>query len=917
MISIFMPNASAEDASFDGSVITVPVVFFNNAAYTISLALVADTNPPEFLLVDGRKVAEVSSEGSSSLLNQTLTIPALQVGETNYRLQLAFLGGEPLRFRLSNATANLDPEEAEKIRKRAVALFETEIETNVIQNKCAACHVGGGLARDTRLQFYRSNPVSTDNNFDVFRSFLQNTPGGRDIVLSKVAGGNHAGGVQLPERTAGYNDLANFLTLLGEFLNLTPLANNSDDFFSGVTMHSREETLRRAAIIAVNRLPTSEEVQLALKSDEQLRVTLRGMMEGDGFHQFLLEGVNDRLLTEGAHFARINPNLVNFPAYRNKVFELQQKDMETNQPISAWFVHSIDQLLTNSIGELVAHVVENDLPYSEVLTADYMMMNPVLNNLLGGTATFEDERNVQDFQPGIIDGYYIDDGTMVVTQNVFGMAFVEDPGTGKVGYPHAGILSSPAFLARYPTTATNRNRARARWTLFHFLDIDIENSSQRPMDAEALADTNNPTLNNPNCTACHQIMDPVAGAFQNWDDMNQYSPNGGALDGFYKNHEDGSNSLYEYGDSWYRDMRPPGLFEELILNKDASLIELAQLIVKEPGFAKASVKFWWPSIIGSDALVAPIFQNDDGFVAQLNAFNAQNLFIDQVAQNFAVNFDLKDMLVDLIMSDWFGASSVDSYENLDAHTFAELGSETLLTSERLHRKTLQLTGFSWRQGPVQGEYANIWTASGISDVSNTGLLSEDIRLFYGGINSFGITKRSTEITPLMSSLAMTHALESSCPIVLKEFSLANEKRKLFFGITGDMTPDSSDFEIRRKLVELHKILHGKTYSIDSVEIKIAYDLLVDTWVGFKENAGTPNLIGSDNICDWWADNDFAEDLDIPGEAYTISDDGTYRMNSSVVAPFLAENGGVDYFYMKKSWVSVMVYMMTHYFYLYE
>jgi len=148
---------------------------------------VADTNPPEFLLVDEREVAEVSSEGSSSLLNQTLTIPALQVGETNYRLQLTLLGGEPLRFRLSNATANLDPEEAEKIGKRAVELFEAEIETDVIQNKCAACHVGG-LARDTRLQFYRSNPASTNNNFDVFRSFLQNTPGGRDIVLSKEAG---------------------------------------------------------------------------------------------------------------------------------------------------------------------------------------------------------------------------------------------------------------------------------------------------------------------------------------------------------------------------------------------------------------------------------------------------------------------------------------------------------------------------------------------------------------------------------------------------------------------------------------------------------------------------------------------------------------------------------------------------------
>ena len=75
-------------------------------------------------------------------------------------------------------------------------------------------------------------------------------------------------------------------------------------------------------------------------------------------------------------------------------------------------------------------------------------------------------------------------------------------------FPHAGLLTDFGFLSRYPTTATNRNRARARWTFYHFLGIDIEKSSQRPTDEASLSDRNNPTMNNPNCTVCHALFDP-------------------------------------------------------------------------------------------------------------------------------------------------------------------------------------------------------------------------------------------------------------------------------------------------------------------------------------------------------------------------------------------------------------------------
>ena len=41
------------------------------------------------------------------------------------------------------------------------------------------------------------------------------------------------------------------------------------------------------------------------------------------------------------------------------------------------------------------------------------------------------------------------------------------------GYHHAGILSTPTFLNRYPTTDTNRNRHRAKIVFDYFLNTDI------------------------------------------------------------------------------------------------------------------------------------------------------------------------------------------------------------------------------------------------------------------------------------------------------------------------------------------------------------------------------------------------------------------------------------------------------------
>ena len=106
-----------------------------------------------------------------------------------------------------------------------------------------------------------------------------------------------------------------------------------------------------------------------------------------------------------------------------------------------------------------------------------------------------------------------------------------------------------------PLTPIEIARAR-RWTYFHFLGIDIEKSAVRTMDPDALADTNNPTLNNRACTVCHERLDLFARLIKNlaivatiWINMAAYS----SLPESYKCPEcfggDWSDSEYQEGDT--------------------------------------------------------------------------------------------------------------------------------------------------------------------------------------------------------------------------------------------------------------------------------------------------------------------------------------------------------------------------------
>jgi len=765
--------------------------------------------------------------------------------------------------------------------------FVENVQQQVLQPACLNCHIEEGLSGHTNLVFNNTGETGiggeqTTYNIAVFKGYLTSVDNDESVILNKVQGISHGGGTQFSSISSEYQALTTFLNLLtGNVSNEVVLS----EFWSGIGLADARQTLRRAAIIIAGRLPSDAEYAQAEMNDEGLRQALASLMEssGEGFHNFLIRSANDRLLTdaflESLKFEALDVRDGFYPELTNASYD-NLAEGGTQSDFFDWF-SKVSYGVTRAPLELIAYVVEQDLPYTEILTADYMMVNPQSAEILRANIQFDSD-DPTIFKPGKNNGQIFRDEEWVHENNdEFGVRINAHSGFFE-NYPHAGVLNTQAFLNRYPTTETNRNRARARWTLYHFLDLDIEKSASRTTDPEALADTDNPTMNNAACTVCHAIHDPVAGVFQNYGNEGRYRSSAGGHDALPRTYK--QSDLYQSGDTWYADMLKPGIDGKEALDNTNSMQWLAQEIIDDSRFSSATIKFWWPGLMGQEALEAPENSSDVNFSALLDAYEAQQETISQLASDFAKNFQVKALLIDMIMSPWFrvstSASTIDGERKI---SLDNIGAGRLLTPRELENKSYHLLGFRW------GE-AETWR----SPEGYTTHLGNTFRIDYGGIDSNGITERMRQMTAIMSNTAQAQALAMACPAVVLDFNRNEADKILFSGIDRTVTPTSSGGPdlLKEKLQALHSSLLGEELALDSTELTESYDLLVTLWQDRQSRNATKRA--------WNVSDEFACKFPEGGESYSISSDEAEDPN-----------------YMLGTWITMLVYFMTDFSYLHE
>ena len=808
--------------------------------------------------------------------------------------------------------------------EEAADLFEQSISGAVVQARCVNCHVADGLSGHTRLVFVASTTSGhLEQNLQRFADFVTETEGAANLILAKVQGVGHGGGIQVPAGSKNFQNLERFIRAL-EQSAATDSFVSPDRLFDGVTMAPPATTLRRASLILAGRLPTAAELEQVRNGGlGALRRAIRGLMVGPRFHDFLIRSSNDQLLTDrhlenGILRPRLTREFVSLA--RTQVSLVRAAIARGYQPpwsdpeYVRWAI-ALHFGLARAPLELISHVIENDRPYTEVLTARYTMANSVAAEAYGATTLFADPFDPGEFQPSRIVSYYRTDGSKQERYNDVLGRIIDHPGNLATDYPHVGILNTNAFLRRYPSTDTSRNRARSRWTYYFFLNEDISRAASRTTDPDALADRDNPTLKNPACTVCHRLLDPVAGAFQNYGDHGLYKDQFGGIDSLPLVYKQEPGTAYRNGDRWYRDMLAPGFGEFRLSDPDRSLRWLAEQIVADERFALATVRFWWPAIMGADITRPPEDPSDPGHDAQLLAATAQQAEVERIADMFRRGFqggrpyDGKDLLAEIFLSPWFRADSLAKVNPLQSAALRDAGARRLLTPEELARKTEMVSGYVWgRSSWRRAEGSNALDRSFLDDDLN----NSSYGILYGGIDSGGITERTREMTPVMMAVARTHAAEVSCPIVEREFFFwPPERRRLFGGIDKFATPGTREgsLVIRRKIAELHRILLGIDVAIDSRDVEDVYELFADVWRQGPSSASRLICGGFSQDIHYW------EGLVESAVEYT--DYGSsYRLQWENVHEYVNKTDTSDPFGTVRAWAVVLNYMLTDYRYLY-
>lgn len=692
-------------------------------------------------------------------------------------------------------------------------------------NNCVSCHNTSGAAGHTSfiLQTSNAGPAYTEQNLEVFTQMAKLTYGDTPWVIAKPTQAvEHEGGLKLEPGSQDYDNFQEMIARINDPVECEEV-DVSETFFENVELLDEVATLRKATLSILGRLPTLEEEQAVREGGfEALDAVLDQMMTDEVFYDRIIEIYNDHFLTD-----RYYPD--------TRALELLGGLTDENEnpiyPDLFWYEalpeeQAAEAERLSNIGvarqslELVAHIVRNDLPYTEILTADYTMVNPYSARSYGVEANFETDR-ADEFVPAQIPGI-----------------------------PHAGVLTNTVFMVRFPTTPTNRNRHRSRMLYQFFLATDVLRLGERPIDADGELGTN-PTLNNSACNVCHTVIDPVAGALQNWNEMGQYAPIEGG---------------------WYPEMLQAGFGDVVMPPEDTPRAAqwVAEEIIQDPRFAIAPVHIMFKGLSGQEPLREPSDVNDEHYLQYMRAFDVQSRIFGDIADQFVEDgYNLKTIVKEIIKSPYYRAVNASGLTPEREAELSNVGTGRLLTPEQLHRKVEAITGQPWRNGDTSF------------------LLDEnEYLIFYGGINSDDVTQRMTEPNGIMANVIKRMANEMACWSVAADFTKDPTERTMFPFVEAGFEPeDENGFEvagassaIRANIQYMHQRMLGEFVDLNDPEIDRTYQLFLDVWrdgkskIGLEGEEGYPAALpgACQATMDYWTGEELPEDQRITNdETYTV------------------------------------------------
>jgi hypothetical protein len=688
-------------------------------------------------------------------------------------------------------------------------------------SRCIGCHNEFGLARQVGVALRLTFPGEPDfaaKNVALLRGYAASKVdvSGEQLPLllakptARIA---HVGGEVLAPDGPEARLLASFVSKLEKAPSCREAPpDEAEVALSGLKLATPKETYARAKFSLTGQVATPEELDGLADSEAMLDQQLDALMKTPAFLVRAQEMFSDWLLTDAySSIVRGDDLLGQLRDYTQRTYfqplctpedmngccnSAMQACCATTEADPSVCTAALNNLAIDAVArepmELLKHIVKNDLPLTELVTANYGMANPYSATIYGLTAPqraamFDTDRanDADEYKPMLLTA---------TAQNNLRL-------TGAGDYPHAGVLSMPVTLVRYPSSTSNQQRTRsARVILERMLAIPVMklsdfSTAKLPPDADLELATQQYAA----CTVCHAAIDPIAGAFRNFGSSGQYRATTRAK---------------------LADHLPESAFLGQPMPTTAGtdpLRWLATQVAQHERFGLGMLMPVLADLIGTDIVTAPSDMLAEDYRARYLAFRVQQLEVQRLRREFVgpAGLRLKPLIKAIVKGPFFraiGATSTDEITR-EGLALAGVGMGALLTPEQLARKIESVTGLTYRAGLVP---------------TGRDMLRSfrDYRLMFGGTDWDGTPQRYREANAMSVRIAMRMGNEMACIAVPQDFAIIDPaQRKLFRGVELATTPESGgEAQIRKEIRRLHRLLVSEDLPEGHPELEATYQL---------------------------------------------------------------------------------------------
>ena len=451
-------------------------------------------------------------------------------------------------------------------------------------------------------------------------------------------------------------------------------------------------------------------------------------------------------------------------------------------PLLGTSVRDIHRATSESPLLLVERIVDEGRPYTEIVTADWMLTNGVLGTVYG------------------------------LPHDPAGPEWQQ--ATWSDGRPMAGLLSDSELYRRFESAGSNFHRLRANFIAETFLCAGFADRSI-PIDGGIdLTDEElvaHAVSTNPSCVGCHQALDPLAAFFWGFKvQVKQF----GVAKAYLQDCRDVQLDTSPYLASQYcyplehwtasdesgwaqMGLRAPGFFG----TPATDLSDLGQLVADDPRFAECSARRFQGYFAQTDKLDVPF-----EVAAELQSTLEQS------------GFDARALVRHIVLSDRFRrVTGPDSVGLLTVRP------------EQYARMIEDWTGWAWRGVGDPDDCATDRPLVGSICWGEVDLLRSDrfgFRTLAGGVDGYYNTAPKHDPTPMKELVLSRVAFEAAGFVVPRDLAEPDPTaRRLLRQVEAGTTDEAA---VRDQLVDLHTRVLGTLPAADDPAIDAYWALWSDT-----------------------------------------------------------------------------------------